>query len=533
MLSAHGNALIQDWDGSKPMLSEPKTFPYLTGEGADGKPGYMERYAEARALETKLTALANDGQVEEVARLPRPNRKYLRDPKEVVLTHHPSFDNCPFRTLMARAVEYGYEYRAFPTREHAIEALCVSPSSDDSRWFVIVEFDCPLYLYFDFEEDDPSGCSEAEFFARCSLGLSFVLKCIEGLYGVDTRKFGAQRTYWFSACTASKNSFHAHVKIAFANISAVEALMAFVRRALDSAPELHPVAKALRSHKPSPKNPWILDFGVYNGHRNFRAAFQRKFGKTNGELIPYDGTKRLQVTSEMIKKWIKRTMILLPKNDRRAACLPAPTVAERMFDAIRQRCRDFQALPLSIECVEECLAFVQIAYFDGCDDFFEPLMPLTTEEFVSGSSDRRWLLVRAILWNLRPKLPGIAKCTETALRLLNSTPDPSEAWMTEIHCSSKAKLPFSPSKAVAELCWQSFAHDSAAWFETLFSEKEKPKERKRPAEKRPKLDAKKQKESWVGLVSIVACSPPDLSWPCDPGSRRKFVASLGLSNGYH
>ncbi len=140
MLSAHGNALIQDWDGSKPMLSEPKTFPYLTGEGADGKPGYMERYAEARALETKLTALANDGQVEEVARLPRPNRKYLRDPKEVVLTHHPSFDNCPFRTLMARAVEYGYEYRAFPTREHAIEALCVSPSSDDSRWFVIVEF---------------------------------------------------------------------------------------------------------------------------------------------------------------------------------------------------------------------------------------------------------------------------------------------------------------------------------------------------------------------------------------------------------
>ena len=428
---------MDDWDGSRPLLTAPATFQFLTGEDSanNNKSGYLTLHSQARALQVKREAYARDA--EDLARIPLPDARYLRPPSEVVLCHHPCFVNCPHRVLLSRAISAGYEFRAFPVRRDAVacatraalEFLRGSVSEPQNHWFSIVEYDCAIYLYADFEEEEESSrtttttSSEAEFFDRCRLGLGFALRCIESVYGVDAERFGADRTYWLSACTSSKRSFHAHCKLAFASIDGLSAAMQFVRKALDALPPGHPTAAALRSRSapPSAANPWILDFGVYTKHRNFRMAFQRKHGKSEGELRPFDHERRRRFEIDPadetdVRRWIKRSMIVL-SNERRArapAALPTPRAGELLLDLLRQYERN--------KAPREAVA---AALEKSCAVFGVSVGPLG-DDCPAGPARR---VLRAIQWRRSPTADELRR----ALSLAREPPpyEPKHAFASE------------------------------------------------------------------------------------------------------
>jgi hypothetical protein len=359
MFSATGNTLLPNHDTTKPMLSTSRRYRYLTSNAKRLKE-WSEIYSLAQSrndlerrildplgtLQSDEERVALQRQLDALPKVPEEKQWMCRQSPssdaQHTLTCGAFHDNCPFRVYAARAVNIAYEYVAFPDRESMLaELVKTAMTQTDNYWFVIVEFGVPLYLYMDFEEDRPTpggSCSEASFFDRCRKALQFVLACYCALF--PTADAAAIREYWLTACTEKKFSFHAHVKVPFADISTLCKFMELVQTALIALPADNKLVQCLSrcyaaaapaaatDDKARERVRWIVDFTVYTGNRNFRAAFQRKFGDDNRRsLIPFSVGSCTRLTpppplpgnekegsvrqSKFFRQWIKRSAILL------------------------------------------------------------------------------------------------------------------------------------------------------------------------------------------------------------------------------
>jgi hypothetical protein len=335
--SVNGSILLQDHDCSKPMLEASILFPSLTGNSMEGKSGIKDRHAKAVVRYEKRKQLEREGTAEARAKLqkfPPANPEDLKPLEGRVLCCHPVYLNCPFRLLAAYNTSYGYQYCAFPTREHFInELMDTAVAGKKNLWFPIIEFDTATYWFVDFDEDRsplPSQSqNEAEFAERCELGMRYLTACAEYLYGIGAYE-AAGGTYYLTACSERKFSMHVHFKLGFQNVQALNLVMAFARRWLDEAPRDNPLVRALLSANPKSAqgNQYIIDT-IYNGNRNLRCLGQVKFGKTD-MLVPWHNGQRLSVSlaredPKEWRRWVKRSLILLPKDlHKKILCLPDP-----------------------------------------------------------------------------------------------------------------------------------------------------------------------------------------------------------------
>jgi hypothetical protein len=330
----------EQYDGSLPMLQQPLCFPALTGNSTEGKAGIKDRHAEATLKQLKRKELERDPSPAAWAQLVKmsPPREEDLEPLEGrVMVCHPMFENCPHRVLGAYGTSYGYKYIAFPTRADLVEAMTESAmAKTDNYWFPIIEFETALYWFVDFDEDrkpKPSQSNtELEYYERCHLGMNFLRRCAEYLYGgINLTEAGKSpcEPHYVSACSVNKHSFHAHMKIAFESVKALCLVMGFARGVLERAPKSCALVQALLSANPKSErgNPWIIDFPIYNGNRNFRGCGQTKHGKKDA-LLPWDGQKRMiDLDERSMRRWVKRSLILLKKDQHlRILTLPEPPI---------------------------------------------------------------------------------------------------------------------------------------------------------------------------------------------------------------
>jgi len=340
---------LSQYDGTKPLLVEPLYFAALTGDGAAPKgkekarPGIKDRHAHALWKQTKRKQLEKDQSIEAWVELQRmsPIPEEDLEPLETrVLVCNNVYESCPFRALAAYNTSYGYRYVAFPTRDDMVDTITQAAiSRQDNYWFPIVEFDYPIYWFVDFDEDrqpKPSQSkNEKEYFQRCVLGMRFLRRCAEYLYGgISITRAGKRpcEPYYYSACGERKFSFHAHLKLAFESVRALRKVMEFAREQLEKAPKDCALVRALKNANPKSDagNPWIIDFPIYHGDRNFRGCHQIKHGKTQADaMVPWDGCKKMEgLDDKAIKKWVKRSMIMLKKDQHtRILTLPDPPAA--------------------------------------------------------------------------------------------------------------------------------------------------------------------------------------------------------------
>ncbi len=163
---------------------------------------------------------------------------------------------------------------------------------------------------------------EAAFAMRCRWAVALVKQAICARYGADLSE---APIYWYSACSRFKNSFRVYVPDwLFENVAELGRLMHEVARPmLDGLHEQHPCKKALRRAercRPSAGNPYIVDWSVYNPHRQLRGPFQPKAPGVDNAFVPYDGTacERLEVPAELVRRYFEPALLCVAATRNRS-----------------------------------------------------------------------------------------------------------------------------------------------------------------------------------------------------------------------
>lgn len=132
---------------------------------------------------------------------------------------------------------------------------------------------------------------ENEFALRCRWILVLVKQSISSMFGIDLSE---SPVWWFTACSRFKNSFRIYVPDwVFVNVEQLHAVMSNALAMLNLMPLDHPCRAALRLGPGTvqrERNPYIIDWSVYNKHRQMRAPFQPKDPTKRNAFVPYDGT---------------------------------------------------------------------------------------------------------------------------------------------------------------------------------------------------------------------------------------------------
>lgn len=129
---------------------------------------------------------------------------------------------------------------------------------------------------------------EAAFAVRCRWAMLLVKQSIMALYGIDMAE---SPVWWYTACSRFKNSFRVYVPDwVFDTTKSLKKVMANALAMLNLMADNHPCKVALK-RGPGTKvdrNPYIIDWGVYNKHRQMRAPFQPKDPGKRNAFVPYD-----------------------------------------------------------------------------------------------------------------------------------------------------------------------------------------------------------------------------------------------------
>lgn len=132
---------------------------------------------------------------------------------------------------------------------------------------------------------------ENAFALRCRWILILVKQSVASMFGVDLSE---SPVWWYTACSRFKNSFRIYVPDwVFVNVEQLHAVMSNALAMLNLMPDNHPCRLALRlamGTVQKERNPYIIDWSVYNKHRQMRAPFQPKDPTKRNAFVPYDGT---------------------------------------------------------------------------------------------------------------------------------------------------------------------------------------------------------------------------------------------------
>ena len=129
---------------------------------------------------------------------------------------------------------------------------------------------------------------ENAFAERCRWALVLVRQSILSMYGVD---MGESPVWWYTACSRFKNSFRVYVPDwVFVDAEQLSKVMKNTLAMLNLLHDKHPCKVALLKGTGTVKdsNPYVIDWSVYNEHRQMRAPFQPKNPTKRNAFVPYD-----------------------------------------------------------------------------------------------------------------------------------------------------------------------------------------------------------------------------------------------------
>lgn len=267
-------------------------------------------------------------------------------PQWQIAQYSPYYDlgTYPERVMLCNTVPRQYTYWLLPGAEDAAVHVANSLASE-RQWLFCIESGRPVYAYMDLDRPrDTIGMER--FLELARLATTLFVHFIDAFYSFSPLSrpdaFQDDTWYLYQACTPEKLSVHAHSRILFASVDALNAVCIHFRAWLEWRRSSGDASVQEMFYTRRRSLECIIDFRVYT-KRPFRLPLNRKDVSVQNYLVPVHSPSDQvdEILRGFVHPWESDLPVPLPHPDeltRIRNLLPPPSVVRDVNALSRAIC---------------------------------------------------------------------------------------------------------------------------------------------------------------------------------------------------